>query len=157
MQFKRTQYFQTFDEKLFKWKANVDLKNGTYDGPIIAEVFEEIPELIFQVRINTEYRSLMNTTVNLCNWYKKRRANFLIHVFTGFVEKYYNPMLFQCPIKKGRFEAAPAKPIPNLNILMPGFAPPKNEEVYNMTYVFKAKDGRKITFLGIITEIYSFT
>jgi hypothetical protein len=138
-------------------KIHYDDGNTTHYGKVEVEIFEDIQDMIVRIVVSTTERTFIDITSSVCRWFKTQRVNYLISFFKLYAGKYYNPRFFNCPIKKGSFVAVkPRELIHNVNQYTPAFVPTKNNmtEHYNMTWVFKSRNGRTVKLLGTITEIF---
>lgn len=109
-------------------KMAVDPFNATHDGKIVLDFSEDITaayvkrnsfhnnfnnELVstFQLEfsavlsdndtnLNSQGTRLMNTKVNACNLFSKKRLNFMLNFFFEHLMKNLNQDLRKCPLKK---------------------------------------------------------
>lgn len=136
-------------------KINFGPKNETHLGAVYLEVFKDISNGFGRGIVETPDRKYVDMTINACKWLKNQRVNFLIYVFENHVKKHYNPELFKCPLKKGKYIMTEAREI----ITNPeGYVPKFIPMIGNITLTGMARTliNKKFVSLGNITETYEF-
>ena len=129
-----------YDQKL----ANISENNSneTHFGGIFCEFYDDIPVILLRMILSASGTTYIDQNINACKWIKNQRIGFVIEAFKLFYEKYFDPRILDCPIKKGRYSAIQARPIPkNLGQFgqIPIFIPFKG--IFNYTIVIKTKIG----------------
>lgn len=97
----------------------------------------------------------MDQNIDACKWVNNKRIAFVIEAFKSFHEKYLDPRMLECPIKKGRYNTIAARPIPyNLSQFtqIPIFIPFKG--IFNSTTILKTKVRNKFRPFYMVTYIF---
>lgn len=134
-------------------KIHKDFDNETHSGEITVDVFQELPVVFFRIIAENPKQKFIDQTVNFCKWCKSRHTNFLIKMFTNYYEKYSNPELMECPIKKGFYIILKAREIiTKPHDFLPSLLPLKG----NITLILslKVRIAGKTQDLSRSTKIY---
>lgn len=147
-------YFKaSYNEKYLR--LNFDPKNETHLGKISAEIIQDLSFLTAQFKVDVSKQKYIDLTVDFCQWLQNRRINYLINVFKNYFDKFVDPKLLKCPIKKGFYIAATARKIQkNLETFVPSFIPLKGN--LTLTVIMKAKVDKKLQHLCSVIEVYHF-
>lgn len=95
----------SYNQKFFK--VVVDSANETFHGATRTEFLVDINPIIVNFRIDTEHRTILEQTVNLC-LVLKRSSGFIRNLLKSFVNV-VDERLFQCPFKKGTYDVMKAR------------------------------------------------
>lgn len=109
--------------------------NETHFGVMSAEFFQDLTMLSVQFLVSTTKKKYVDQTLNLCKWMENKRTNYLINFFKNYLEKSFNPKLFNCPIKKGFYIVAKAREKPNPENFVPSFIPMKGNVTIVIIYM----------------------
>lgn len=128
--------------------------NDTHFGRVVMDVLIDISVVIVTVKMEAGKKVFVDQTINFCKWTEKPKTNYLVDAFRNYYQKQFNPLLFQCPLKKGKYVAAEDRQIPNIGLMLPKFVP----KIDNVTFILtvKSKVGNKLQPVFRTTEVYEF-
>jgi hypothetical protein len=106
--------------------------------------------------LSTSGKIYVDHNINACKWIENMRINFVIEVFKSMFEKYFDPRVLTCPIKRGRYMALAPRPMPvslgEFTKAWPVFIPFKGE--FNYTVVIKTKVRGKLRPFYMATYLF---
>lgn len=143
-------YEAIFNIKLMN--ITIDRGNSTHYGRTTMDVFQDINDMILAVK--TDNNRISDYTFNLCDFYKNRRVKWVAFVFENYFDRTFHPDLLRCPVKKGFYIAQEARPYVNVMDLKPTYIPIRGKLA--VTIILKMKNGRKLSHLLTVTEIFTF-
>lgn len=121
--------------------------NSTHLGATWITIYQDLPEIIWSVKVASPQKTLIDQTVNLCKWMKSPRINWAINIFNNYYKNIYDNELFKCPVKKGSYMSVkPRRKDLDLESLAPGIVRTKNNN-FTVITVIKVKGGTKLTLL----------
>lgn len=144
-------YEQNEDIFIIKWGE----VNETHKGEVFVDIKADLPVFIVHIKVESVERKFIDHTTNLCKWNENRCGNFLVQMFDTVIDKYYNKILFQCPLKKGLYWAVkPRAKQMNTNDIIPAFVPLKGS--VNFTVRARTLIKKRPISLFNTTHIYEF-
>lgn len=131
--------------------------NSTHYGPVVVEILKDINSYLYNIKVESGSRTVLDVTFNLCKVFKLRRG-FFKDITQNFI-KLMDEKLLSCPIKKGKYVCIGAREIDFLNTMnvsdtIPRFIPSIGK--YVMQIEGRTIVNRKSVSLFNATEWFEF-
>lgn len=129
--------------------------NETHYGRIVIDVLQVWPLMIVRYVVETPERKIIDQTVIFCDWVKKPKVNYIINYFKNYLQKYFNPKIFNCPIEPGKFILAEMRQkVDNLTSMFSPLIPSNGQ--FSTTLTMKVKKDKKVFQISKMKETFEF-